>query len=355
MRILEVLAGAEHGGAETAFVDMCIAMAQAGQDVRVVTRPNGLRVDQLKEHNLTVYELPFSGALDNKTPREIKKIIRNFNPHIVQTWMSRASQKTPNWLHNTKASRYLNVARLGGYYPLKHFKHTDYFVTITPDIKNHLIQNGVSEKKIRHINNFAETETADKPVDRTTLDIPKDAFLLVCLGRLHESKAFDTLMRAVVNLDDVYVWIAGEGPDRKNLESLRDELGLEKRIKFLGWRDDRAALLQTADACVFPSRYEPFGTVFVQAWEQKCPLIVSDAKGPKQFVTHDKDGLVFPIDNINELRDRIKRLKDDQKLAERLVKCGHAHYKEKFTKDVCVQGYIDWYKEILRREEINHA
>ena len=354
MRILQVLAGAEHGGAETAFVDMCIALKEAGQDVRVVTRPNSSRVLTMRKAGLDVTELPFSGKLDFKTPRAMKAIIRDYKPHVVQTWMSRASQKTPNWAYNKAAPKYINVARIGGYYPAKHFKNTDYFVTITPDLKRHLVSSGIKDGDIKHINNFADTEVAAEAGDRSTLKTPEAAFVLLALGRLHEAKAFDTLMRSVTDLDDVYIWIAGEGPDRKKLEDLREHLRLEDRVKLLGWRDDRAALLQAADGCVFPSRYEPFGTVFVQAWEQKRPLIVSDADGPRQFVNHGKDGLVFPIDNIGKLTECIQTLKGDPALADRLAKNGHAHYEQSFTKDVCVQSYLSWYKELLAREGIDY-
>lgn len=49
MKILQVMAGAQHGGAETAFVDMCLALHDAGEQVEVVTRPSPLRVTRLEK------------------------------------------------------------------------------------------------------------------------------------------------------------------------------------------------------------------------------------------------------------------------------------------------------------------
>ena len=347
MRILQVMAGAEHGGAETAYVDMCVALRAAGADIAAVTRPhNPARLARLRAAGITVHELPFGGALDFTTTRRMKAIIRAFKPDIVQTWMSRAAQKTPNWTRNKGAPRYVTVARLGNYYGIKYFKGSDYFTTITPLIRDYLIRNGVAPDDVRHINNFAETEEGAQALPRA---MPDGATLLLGLGRLHEAKAFDTLMRAIADMPDIHLWIAGEGPDRAALETLRDELKLQGRVTFLGWRDDRAALLKTADMCVFSSRFEPFGTVFVQAWAQGTPLVTTDADGPRQFVRDNEDGLVVPVDDVAALGAAIRRMADNPTLRARLAAAGRERYKAEFTKAGTVAAYMAFYREILAR------
>jgi len=353
MRILQVMAGGKFGGAETAFVDMCIAMHEAGEDIEVVTRANAGRVPRLEAAGIRVHTLPFGGKLDIYTPWRMRRIIKNFKPDIVQSWMSRGAWHCPRWQDSMGAPRYLNVARLGGYYKLKYFKNIDYFTTITPDIKRYLVENGIAPENVRHINNFAETEDAPTPVRRADYGVPEDATLLISLGRLHTSKAFDTLIRAVAQTEGVYAWIAGEGPDRAGLEALIAELGMERRVHLLGWRDDRAALLQAADICVFPSRYEPFGTVFVQAWAQKTPLVTTKSDGPRQFVHDGEDGLVVPIDDIGALTAAIERVAEDKALAARLVRAGYQRYQNEFTKQSSLAGYLGYYREIRAREGLS--
>lgn len=352
MRILEVMAGAAHGGAETAFVDMCIAFHEAGHSVAVATRPNDLRVGQLRSAGIIVHELPFGGALDFKTKRALKKIITMFRPDMVQTWMSRAAQKTPRWTASMNIPRYLVVSRLGGYYKTTHFKNTDYFTTITPDIRRFLIDEGIAGDKILHINNFAETEEGAQAVDRATLDTPADAFVFLALGRLHESKALDTLLEAVAQVPNIYLWIAGEGPDRAALEALRDRLGVQDRVRFLGWRDDRGALFMAADACVFPSRYEPFGTVFVQAWAQKRPVVTSLADGPRQYVRDGEDGLTFPVDDIARLAVALQRVAQESDLRKSLINNGYNRYLNEFTKAQTTQSYLAFFAAIRQRENL---
>ena len=351
MKILQVLAGAKHGGAETAFVDMCIAMKEAGQNVEVVTRPNAVRVPKLRQAGLKVHTLPFGGKMDVYTPMALRRIVKNFQPEIVQTWMSRASQKVTRWAPDTGIPPYLVVSRLGGYYKIKNFKNTDYFATITPDIKRYLLEEcGIEDKRVRHINNFAETETVVEGINRADYGVPEGATLCLGLGRLHSSKAFDTLIKSVAALPDVYLWIAGEGPDRGDLEFLIQKLDVSDRVTLLGWRDDRAALFGASDICVFSSRYEPFGTVFVQAWAQKTPLITTDADGPKQFVKHEKDGLVVPIDDVDALSTAIERLKSDKTLCNKMTESGYQRYLQEFTKEKTVQEYLTYFQEARKAE-----
>ncbi|MEM9469258.1 MAG: glycosyltransferase [Pseudomonadota bacterium] len=350
MKILQVMAGGEHGGAEMAFVDMCVAMSQSGLDIEVVTRANAVRSPLLKEAGLKVHTAPFGSSIDCFTTYKIKKIIEKFEPDIVQTWMSRASAKTPNWNKTKTEKPYINVARLGGYYKIKYFKKSDYFVPITPDIKKHLMSNGIEENKIRFIPNFAETESDAQPVSREELNTPQDAPVLLTLARLHESKAVDVVLNALKELPDAYLWIAGEGPLRKDLENQTREFGVQDRVRFLGWRTDRSALLLAADVCLFTSRYEPFGTVFAQSWSNKTPVIVTKTSGPLQFCEDGKDSLMIDIDDKDAMVAAVQKILGDNILQMNLVKNGYEKYLDLFTKEKSVQAYLEYYKDILESE-----
>lgn len=352
MKILHVMAGAKNGGAEMACVDMAIAMHEAGEDVAVVTRANPVRVPLLKEAGVPVYTLPFGGAVDIYTPWALGQLIKELKPMVVQTWMARAAKKTPNWRHLKTDQRYLVFSRLGGYYKKKNFKNTDYFTTITPDIKRHLVDLGFAADTIRHINNFAETEDTDVPVDRAEMQTPKDATVLLTLARFHKNKALDIVLDAVKEMPDVYVWMAGDGPDRDALMKQAEDLDIEERVRFLGWRTDRAALLQAADICVFASRFEPFGTVFAQAWQQKTPVIVSDADGPSQFCTDRQDCLMIPKDNAQALVDAVRTIQNDTALRDKIVEKGLENYRENFTRAKSVQNYLEYYIECLTRDGV---
>lgn len=343
------MAGAEFGGAETAFVDICIALHESGENVVVATRANDLRVPKLVKAGIEVHTLRFGGKADVFSRWKLAKIIKNFEPDIVQCWMSRASDKTPRWKKSMGIKPYVVVARMGGYYKLKNYKSADYFVGNTPDIVRYIRDEGVANDCVRHISNYTDKEEVRDIVSRADLGTPDDASVLIALGRLHPVKAFDTLIETVAAMPGVYLWIAGEGDERTNLEGLARDLGCESRVKLLGWRDDRAALFDAADICVLPSRFEPFGNVFIQAWAQKIPLVTTRCEGPSQFVKDGEDALMVDIDDSAALKVAVETILADKDLESKIVQRGFERYEEEFTKAQCVVGYMKFYHDILER------
>lgn len=353
LKILQVMAGNTHGGAETAYVDMCIALHENGQIIEAVTRPNDVRIPRLRQAGIKTHTLPFGGAIDLYTPWKIKRIIKKFKPDIVQSWMSRAPSKIERWTPTLGIPRYLHIGRLGTPYKLKYFQSCDAFVAITPDLKNYLIQNGIPADNIRQINNFADIEPARNKIERSHYNTPEDATLLLGLGRLHSDKAFDILIKAVSKLPaHIHCWIAGEGPLRSELEQLINEFEINDRVKLLGWQTDRAALFQAVDICTFISRDEGFGTVFVQSWAQNTPLIASLCDGPRQFVHDGQDGLLVPVDDIESTCAAILKLDSDKQLRKTLAENGKNRYQQEFTKEKTLAEYLNFYRELHTQKPI---
>jgi hypothetical protein len=158
----------------------------------------------------------------------------------------------------------------------------------------------------------------------------------------------DILLDATARVPGAYLWIAGEGEDRAKLEAQTGRLGLEDRVRLLGWRNDREALLATADICVFPSRYEPFGTVTIEAWAAKTPLIAAASQGPGAYVENEINGLLIPVDDTEALATAIQRLIAEPELRERIVAGGTQSYEEGFTKDVYVRDVFAFYDRIMK-------
>lgn len=350
MRVMQVMAGAPVGGAEAAFEETCIALQKSGLTQMAIIRPNNPdRQKKLEAAGVIVKTLPFGGAVDFYTTWKIKSLIRSFKPDIVQTWMSRATIKTPP---PTKSDRWLKVSRLGGYYDLKYYKTTQYFLANTPDIKTYIVKQGVSEDRVRNINNLVMMEEKKGQITRVDLQTPDDACVLLALARLHPVKGLDLLIRAAAHIKNIHVWIAGEGPLDAELKALSVELGVQSRVHFLGWRNDRGALMQAANICVVPSRHEPFGNTFVQAWAYKTPLIASRSEGPSQFIRHGEDGLMFDIDDQAGLEKSIRFMMENPAEAKKMAENGYQRYVAEFSVEKTVAAYHAYYEDILSRENL---
>jgi glycosyltransferase involved in cell wall biosynthesis len=154
---------------------------------------------------------------------------------------------------------------------------------------------------------------------------------------------------------EAFLWIAGDGPLRRKLEQLAEELGVARRVRFLGWRTDRAALLRAADICVFPSRYEPFGTVMVEAWATGIPLVAAASAGPRAYVRDGENGLLVPIDDAKALATAIARCIADADLRQRLIAGGSAIYAAEFTEASFVAAITALYREMLAQAPARSA
>lgn len=339
MRVMQVMAGARAGGAETFFVNLVLALHRAGLDQLVVIRRNLARAMALRGGGVEPVELPFKRWLDFTTVPVLRRQAKIYQPHIVMTWMNRASGIFPR-------GDFLRLARLGGYYDLKHYRRCDHLIGITPDIVAYLVDKGWPPARAHYLPNFAAVGNAT-PVARERLDTPAQAPLLLALGRLHQAKAFDVLLEALTLETRPYLWIAGDGPLRAELAAQAERLRVTERVRFLGWREDRDALFGAADICVFPSRYEPHGTVTMEAWGHKTPLVAAAAAGPAAYVRDGEDGLLVPIDDAPALAAAIGRVIDQPALAARLVEGGWRRYQDEFTEAACVARYLELFHKLL--------
>ena len=339
MRVLQAMAGAEHGGAEAFFTRLAIAFERAGLEQRVVIRSDKKRAEELRRGGVEPVQLRFGGPLDIATRFNLQSEIAGFKPDIVLTWMNRATAKCPK-------GNFVHVARLGGYYDLKYYQKCDHLIGNTPDIVKYLVGGGWPADKAHHLPNFVAAEPA-APLPRTEFYVPGGATLLLAMGRLHENKGFDVLFEAMSRIPEAYLLLAGEGPLREQLEATAERLGVKPRVRFLGWRDDTAALLATADIFICPSRHEPLGNVVVEAWAHSAPVIAAASQGPSMLIDTDENGVLFPIDDAKALAAAIRRLASDGPLREKIANNGRAAYEKDFTEDCVVAKYMDFFREII--------
>jgi glycosyltransferase involved in cell wall biosynthesis len=339
MRLLQAMGGARHGGAEEFFLRLAAALHRTGQDQLVLLR-HGAHVERLRAAGVAVRELPFGGLLDFATASGFRSAIAAYRPDIVLTWMSRASRLCPR-------GDFVHVARLGGYYDLKHYRNCDHLVGNTRDLVAHFLAKGWPAARAHFLPNFVDTAAA-APVARSAFATPDDAPLALALGRLHPNKAFDVLIAALARVPRLHLWLAGTGEERGALERQAAATGVAERIRFLGWRQDVPALLAAADFLVCPSRHEPLGNVVIEAWAARRPVVAAASAGPAELIRDEETGLLVPIDDAEALAAALRRLTQDAAQRRRLGEAGYAAYEAEFTEARVVAAYRGFLAAVAR-------
>ncbi len=340
MRILHIMAGRGFGGAETYSVDIMLSLDAFGIDQCAVVSADAPRTKELVEAGVRIASDVLAYPLRPLQRWRLKKLIEKEKPDLIHCWMRRAASLVPAWKEGPV------IGWFGGYYDPHHFRHCSHFVGVTKDIVAHMRQKGISEDRAFYVPTFPDVRD-EVAASRAELNTPEDAPVILALSRLHEKKGIDTLLEAAAKLSGVYVWLAGEGPLRRDLEKLTKKLGLEKRVRFLGWRTDRGALLRAADVCALPSRYEPFGTVILEAWAAGTPLVAAASAGPAGHVSEGENGLLVPIDDVPALSIALGRALKDEALRRRLIAGGHDTYARGYTRKAVTEQMIALYKKLI--------
>jgi glycosyltransferase involved in cell wall biosynthesis len=326
LRVLQVMAGNQHGGAEAFFQRLVIR--------RKVERTE--RTEQLRQAGIRVQEQRFGGLFDLSTRLALRTTVRAYRPDVVLCWMSRAATLMPSrrWAGDSA----VRVGRLGGYYDLKYYRNCDHLIGNTRDIVRYIVDAGWPKDRAHYLPNFVDAGRA-APLDRGGSG---DRKLALALGRLHSNKAFDVLLEALAKAPEIDLWLAGEGEQRASLTADVNRLGLGGRVRFLGWRDDVASLMATADMVICPSRHEPLGNVVIEAWAQQRPVICAASAGPAALIDSGRNGLLVPVDDADALAATMSRLAADSALANAIAAGGYASYEAEFTKDIVVRRYIEF-------------
>jgi glycosyltransferase involved in cell wall biosynthesis len=328
MSLVQTLGSAVNGGAEAYFVSLTGAFARAGMKQAAAIRAHAGREAALASLNVPTVVLPFSKPFDFATPGAITALAREQNGRIIIAWMNRAASMTP-------AGPWKRIGRLGGYYKLKNYRGFDALVGNTQDIVDWIVREGWPKERAHYIPNFAAAGEGAK-LSRAELETPEDAPLLLGMGRLHANKAHDISLRALQQLPDAYLWIAGDGEEEAKLKGLATELGVANRVRFLGWRDDASALYRTADVVVFPSRFEPLGNVVIQAWAHGAPVVAAASAGPASLITDGHDGYLVPLEDHAALAERTRMLLTDPLRRTAFVASGLRRVEDKFSESAIV-------------------
>jgi glycosyltransferase involved in cell wall biosynthesis len=325
------------GGAETYAVDMMLSLRAAGLDQHAVMARGAPRIAELRAAGVAVTEITTIRPLQ-RLP--VRRVLNRVAPDLVHCWMRRAAALMPVWGKGPV------LGWFGGYYDPSDFARCTDLVGVTADIARHMRDHGVDPEHAFHVPTFPDVRE-EPAIDRASVQTPADVPVVLALSRLHEKKGLDTLLQAAALVPGLYVWLAGEGPLRGRLEALVDQLRLRDRVRFLGWRTDRGALLRAATICALPSRYEPFGTVILEAWAAGTAFVACRSAGPAGQVRDGEDGVLVPVDDARALAAAMTRMVQDPAFRQHLIRNGYAAYRRGFTREAVTRRMIAVYEHLL--------
>ena len=336
MRIAQIMLARRLGGGEQVFIDLCGAVASRGHEVLAIGAAESDAMDALdRRSDLQCARVRCHGTWDPLCRWAIGRLLKRFEPDVVQTHMARASALGGR---AARSAGYPTLAMLHTMIDLKYYRAIDLFVPTTADQEAYLRKNGVSADRIERIPHFRSME----PV--AAAKTPRQVGgVIKTLGRFVHKKGFDVLLHAAAHVAaqgvSFRLEIGGDGPEGDSLKTLVARLQIEDRVVFCGWVDDVAGFLADADLFVLPSRIEPFGIVVLEAMACGVPIVATRVSGPLETLD-DHTAFLVPSDDPAAMAKAMMAVFDAPDAAEARAQAALASFKANYAEPAVMERYL---------------
>jgi glycosyltransferase involved in cell wall biosynthesis len=200
-------------------------------------------------------------------------------------------------------------------------RHAAHVFTPSAYLRELTLTWGVAAERVSVLPNPAPVLPAELPPrDELRRTLGLNGATLAFAGRLTAQKSLGRALEAVASANAVQFVIAGEGPERKQLEERAAELGIAQRVRFLGAqpRERIVELFRAADATILSSSWENFPHTVVEALAVGTPVLAMEAGGVAEVVRNGENGLLVPAGDTAALGAAVRRYFADDGLRERL-------------------------------------
>jgi len=255
------------------------------------------------------------------------------------------------WVENTGRTRiYHRIDR-------SCLRYYDHVIAVSSELQAHAVASGIAIAHCSLIPNaiderlFRRSGPAERSAMRQQLGVPSGRQIIGAVGRLSPEKGFHHLVRAVGGLvsrgADVELWIAGVGRAKAALERLVAEMGLQSRVRLLGFVEDIVELFEAFDVFALSSVDEGMPNALLEAMSMAVPAVATRVGGVPAMITDGENGLLCDPGDVRALEDRLWRMIREPPLREALAQGARQTIEVRFTLAQRVARELAVYEQVL--------
>ena len=180
---------------------------------------------------------------------------------------------------------------------------------------------------------------------------PEGNFLWSAAGRLEAVKDYPSLLRAMVEVpESARLVIAGSGPLENDLLRLSTLLGLERRVRFIGFDPDVLRWMQTADGFVLSSRWEGLPMSLLEAAACAMPALATDVPGTREVIIDGETGWLAPAGDaagLGKVMTQVMQMPPEMLSA--MGERARRNVMDRFSMNAVLDQWEEQYAELLKR------
>lgn len=235
----------------------------------------------------------------------------------------------------------------------------DALVVVAAEQVDRLARAGVPRTRIRHLDNGIDLPARDEAgaaALRVQLGLSPATRVFTAAARLSSEKNLHMLLRAFAPVaqrhPDAVLLLAGDGPQRDELQALVRQLGLGWRVRLLGMRHDMPAVYALTDHLVLPSLTEGMPLAVLEAMACEVPVIASAVGDIPRLLAHTAHGRIVPPGDAEALQAAL-----DQAAAAPRVRdqAGAARVRGHHCAQSMARSYLELYRDLLEKTHARRA
>ncbi len=232
---------------------------------------------------------------------------------------------------------------------------TDAFITVSSDIEKNLKNACAKNISTAMIPNAATIDMGtikDLSTDwlRSKFDLPKDSIICCAVGRLVEAKGYQHLINSLHSLDPRFVClIIGEGHLRHVLAENINKLGLQERIRLIGFSEPEEVLkiVSSSDIFVMPSISEGTPIAILEAAALGKPIVATKTGGIPEILTNNKHAILVEPGNEKQLADAVFWMYNHWNQAKKMGSLAREHIEKHYSLNNQVKETLAVYQNVL--------
>jgi glycosyltransferase involved in cell wall biosynthesis len=358
VKILHVETGRHFLGGPQQVVYLINALRERGHDNTLVCPPDSGIDGVARTAGIRVQNLFCAGDLDLPFAYRLSQFFKEQAPDIVHCHSRRGAD-----LLGGLAASYADIPavvsrrvdntemRLLAALRYKPFRK---IIAISEAIAQVLREHDVADERIAVIRSAVDAEAFAKEPDheafRQEFAIDKEAFTIAATGQLIPRKGHQYLLQAVADLKDTHpqcrLIIFGDGYLNNQLRAQASSLGLGGVVQFAGFRDDLDKFIGCFDLLAHPALAEGLGVAALKAAAAGVPVVGFEAGGMKEAVDNGETGLLVPPENVDDLRDAIVKMIDDDHMRQQMSVAGRQRMQKEFSIAVMADKHVALYESL---------